>query len=62
MTDRPVEAAGPDAVEEAVAHNAFLAAEIAVAQYRHRALVMLGRGEEAPAEAWQTYASEHAKP
>lgn len=57
-----MEAADPDAVEEAVAHNAFLSSEIAVAQYRHRALVMLGRGEEAPAEARQTYAAEHAKP
>ncbi|MER8236193.1 hypothetical protein [Streptomyces sp. NPDC094049] len=62
MTDRLVEAAGPDAVEDAVAHNAFLAAEIAVAQYRHRALVMLGRGEEALAEVRQTYVAEHAKP
>lgn len=57
-----MEAAGPDAVEDAVAHNAFLAAEIAVAQYRHRALVMLGRGEEALAEVRQTYVAEHAKP
>ncbi|MFD3567401.1 hypothetical protein [Streptomyces sp. NPDC058667] len=55
-------AAGPDAVEDAAAHNAFLAAESAVAEYQHQALVMLGRSEEAQAEARKAYATERAKP
>ncbi|WP_306328877.1 hypothetical protein [Streptomyces venezuelae] len=46
-----LEAAGPDAVEDATAHNAFLTAESAAAEYRHEALVMLGRSEDAQAEA-----------
>ncbi|MEU5810949.1 hypothetical protein [Streptomyces sp. NPDC047718] len=55
-------AAGPDAVEDAAAHNAFLTAESAAAEYRHEALVMLGRSEEAQAEARKAYATELAKP
>ncbi|MFC8175011.1 hypothetical protein [Streptomyces sp. NPDC057325] len=57
-----LEAAGPDAVEDAVAHNAMLTAESAVAEYRHEALVMLGRSEEAQAEARKAYATELSKP
>ncbi|KUH35240.1 hypothetical protein ATE80_30370 [Streptomyces kanasensis] len=57
-----LEAAGPDAVEDAAAHNAFLVAESAAAEYRHEALVMLGRSEDAQAEARQAYATELAKP
>jgi hypothetical protein len=55
-------AAGPDAVEDAAAHNAFLTAESAAAAYRHEALVILGRSEEAQAEARKAYATELAKP
>lgn len=57
-----LEAAGPDAVEDAAAHNAFVVAESAVGEYRHEALVMLGRGEEAQAEASKAYTTELAKP
>ncbi|MFF5638242.1 hypothetical protein [Streptomyces sp. NPDC012825] len=57
-----LEAAGPDAARDAAAHNAFLVAESAVAQYRHEALVMLGRSEDAQAEARKAYATELAKP
>ncbi|MFE3122286.1 hypothetical protein ACFXHD_02580 [Streptomyces hydrogenans] len=57
-----LEAAGPDAVEDAAAHNAFLTAETAAAEYRHEALVMLGRSEDAQAEARKAYATELAKP
>ncbi|WP_229883931.1 hypothetical protein [Streptomyces omiyaensis] len=55
-------AAGPDAVEDAAAHNAFLTAESAAAEYRHEALVMLGRSTEAQAEASKAYTTELAKP
>ncbi|MEU7031415.1 hypothetical protein AB0A60_32565 [Streptomyces sp. NPDC046275] len=55
-------AAGPDVVEDAAAHNAFLVAETAAAEYRHEALVMLGRSEDAQAEAHKAYATELAKP
>ncbi|MFC8294863.1 hypothetical protein ACFUJ0_10505 [Streptomyces sp. NPDC057242] len=57
-----LEAAGPDAVEDAAAHNAYLAAESAAADYRDQALVMLGRSAEAQAEARKAYATELAKP
>ncbi len=57
-----LEAAGPNAVEDAAAHNAFVVAESAVGEYRHEALVMLGRGEDAQAEARKAYATELAKP
>ncbi|MFE7512746.1 hypothetical protein ACFU8I_16245 [Streptomyces sp. NPDC057540] len=57
-----LEAAGPDAVEDAAAHNAFLTAESAAAEHRHKALVMLGRSEDAQAEARKAYATELAKP
>ncbi|MEW2634521.1 hypothetical protein AB0903_23505 [Streptomyces sp. NPDC048389] len=57
-----LEAAGPDVVEDTAAHNAFLAAESTVAEYQHQALVLLGRSEEAKAEARQAYATERAKP
>ncbi|MFF1511887.1 hypothetical protein [Streptomyces sp. NPDC058326] len=57
-----LEAAGPDVVEDTAAHNAFLAAESAVTEYQHQALVMLGRSEEAQAEARKAYATERAKP
>ncbi|MEU9298503.1 hypothetical protein [Streptomyces sp. NPDC048266] len=57
-----LEAAGPDAVEDAAAHNAMLTAESAFAEYRHEALVMLGRSEDAQAEARKAYATELAKP
>ncbi|MFK3734682.1 hypothetical protein ACI2LJ_30955 [Streptomyces sp. NPDC088090] len=57
-----LEAAGPDAVEDAAAHNAFLTAESAAAEYRHEALVMLGRSAEAQAEAREAYTTELAKP
>ncbi|MGO4634996.1 hypothetical protein AB4225_29315 [Streptomyces sp. 2RAF24] len=57
-----LEAAGPDAVEDAAAHNAFLVAESAVGEYRHEALVMLGRGEDAQAEARKAFTTELAKP
>nr|WP_238842359.1 hypothetical protein [Streptomyces sp. FR1] len=63
ITDPAVlEAAGPDAVEDAAAHNAMLTAESAAAEYRHEALVMLGRSEDAQAEARKAYATELAKP
>ncbi|WP_030554231.1 hypothetical protein [Streptomyces exfoliatus] len=63
MTDlADLEAAGPDVVEDTAAHNAFLAAESAVAKYRHQALVLLGHSEEAQAEARKAYATERAKP
>ncbi|MEW1699448.1 hypothetical protein [Streptomyces sp. NPDC091278] len=55
-------AAGPDAVEDAAAHNAFLTAESAATEYRHKALVMLGRSEDAQAEARKAYDTELAKP
>lgn len=57
-----LEAAGPDAAEDAAAHNAVLTAESAAAEYRHEALVMLGRSEDAQAEARKAYATELAKP
>ncbi|MFJ3505313.1 hypothetical protein [Streptomyces sp. NPDC090135] len=57
-----LEAAGPDAIEDAAAHNAFLTAESAAAEYRHEALVMLGRSTEAQAEARKAYATELGKP
>ncbi|OII64363.1 hypothetical protein BJP40_02290 [Streptomyces sp. CC53] len=57
-----LEAAGPNAVEDAAAYNAVLTAESAAAEYRHEALVMLGRSEEAQAEARKAYATELAKP
>ncbi|WP_261993728.1 hypothetical protein, partial [Streptomyces sp. t39] len=57
-----LEAAGLDAVEDAAAHNAMLTAESAAAEYRHEALVMLGRSEDAQAEARKAYATELAKP
>ncbi|MFC8765123.1 hypothetical protein ACFUAG_31005 [Streptomyces sp. NPDC057193] len=63
MTDlADLEAAGPDVVEDTAAHNAFLAAQSAVAEYQHQALVLLGRSEEAQAEARKAYATERAKP
>ncbi|MFJ7069737.1 hypothetical protein [Streptomyces sp. NPDC101115] len=55
-------AAGPDAVKDAAAHNAFVVAESAAAEYRHEALVMLGRSTEAQAEARKAFATELAKP
>ncbi|AVI00069.1 hypothetical protein C5L38_34020 (plasmid) [Streptomyces sp. WAC00288] len=39
-----------------------MTAESVVAEYRHEALVMLGRSEEAQAEARKAYATELAKP
>ncbi|MER7832187.1 hypothetical protein [Streptomyces sp. NPDC095602] len=57
-----LKAAGPDAVEGAAAHNAFLTAESAAAEYRQQALVMLGRSEDAEAEARKAYATELSKP
>ncbi|WP_164986191.1 hypothetical protein [Streptomyces roseicoloratus] len=57
-----LEAAGPNAVEDAAAYNAVLTAESAAAEYRHEALVMLGRSTEAQAEARKAYATELAKP
>ncbi|MFE3122158.1 hypothetical protein ACFXHD_01930 [Streptomyces hydrogenans] len=57
-----LEAAGPDAVEDAAAHNAMLTAESAAGEYQHKALVMLGRSEGAQAEARKAYATELAKP
>lgn len=57
-----LEAAGPDAIEDAAAHNAMLTAESAAAEYRNEALVMLGRSAEAQAEARKAYATELAKP
>ncbi|WP_172387103.1 hypothetical protein [Streptomyces sp. MNP-20] len=63
ITDPAVlEAVGPDAVEDAAAHNAFLVAESAAADYRHEALVMFGRSEDVQAEARKAYATEFAKP
>ncbi|MFF8513221.1 hypothetical protein ACF064_34715 [Streptomyces sp. NPDC015492] len=55
-------AAGPEAVEDAAAHNAFVTAESAAAEYRHEALVMLGRSKEAQAEASKAHTTELAKP
>ncbi|MDV9193226.1 hypothetical protein R6L23_34295, partial [Streptomyces sp. SR27] len=57
-----LEAAGPDAVEDSAAHNAFVVAESAVGEHRHEALVMLGRSEDAQAEARKAYTTELAKP
>ncbi|MFC8270374.1 hypothetical protein ACFUIZ_32335 [Streptomyces cinereoruber] len=57
-----LEAAGPDATRDTAAHNAFAIAESAVVEYRDQALVMLGRSEEAQAEARKAYATELAKP
>ncbi|MFF9425596.1 hypothetical protein [Streptomyces sp. NPDC014746] len=57
-----LEAAGPGAVEDAAAHTVMLTAESAAAEYRHEALVMLGRSEDAQAEARKAYATELAKP
>lgn len=57
-----LEAAVLDVVEDTAAHNAFLTAESAVAEYQHQALVLLGRSEEAQAEARKAYATERAKP
>ncbi|MFC7795720.1 hypothetical protein [Streptomyces cinereoruber] len=57
-----LEAAGPDATRDTAAHNAFVIAESAVVEYRDQALVMLGRSEEAQAEARKAYATELAKP
>ncbi|MDV5143194.1 hypothetical protein R1T08_02430 [Streptomyces sp. SBC-4] len=57
-----LKAAGPEAVEDAAAHNAFLTAESATSEYRQQALVMLGRSGEAQTEARQAYATERAKP
>lgn len=57
-----LKAASPDAALDAAAHNAFLTAESAVAEYRHEALVMLGRSEDAQAEARKAYTTELAKP
>ncbi|MFE6813532.1 hypothetical protein [Streptomyces sp. NPDC057675] len=54
--------AGPGAVEDAAAHTAMLTAESAAAEYRHEALVMLGRSEVAQAEARKAYVTELAKP
>ncbi|TXS46983.1 hypothetical protein [Streptomyces sp. t39] len=39
-----------------------MTAESAAAEYRHEALVMLGRSEDAQAEARKAYATELAKP
>ncbi|MEW2577720.1 hypothetical protein [Streptomyces syringium] len=62
ITDPAVlEAAGSEAVEDAAAHNAFLTAESAAAEYRQQALAVLGRSEEAQAEARKAYAAELAK-
>ncbi|GHG23857.1 hypothetical protein ACFFSH_38270 [Streptomyces filamentosus] len=57
-----LEAVGPDAVEDAAAHNAMLTAESAAAEYRNEALVMLGCSEDAQAEARKAYATELARP
>ncbi|MFJ6452277.1 hypothetical protein ACIQNV_37375 [Streptomyces hydrogenans] len=57
-----LEAAGPDAVEDAAAHNAFVVAESAAAEHWHEALVMLGRGADAQIEARKAYTTELAKP
>ncbi|WP_241847760.1 hypothetical protein [Streptomyces sp. CB02009] len=54
--------AGRGALEDAAAHTATLTAESAAAEYRHEALVMLGRSEDAQAEARKAYATELAKP
>ncbi|MFF8604054.1 hypothetical protein ACF065_33690 [Streptomyces sp. NPDC015232] len=55
-------AAGPDAVKDAAAHNAFVVAESAAVEYRHEALVMLGSSTKAQAEARKAYATELTKP
>ncbi|MER8233202.1 hypothetical protein [Streptomyces sp. NPDC094049] len=57
-----LEATGPDAVKDAAAHNAFLTAESAAVEYRQQALMMLGRSEDAQAEARRAFATELAKP
>ncbi|MFE3074187.1 hypothetical protein [Streptomyces sp. NPDC059247] len=57
-----LEATSPQDLEDAAAHDALLTAGNLVAEYRHEALVMLGRSQEAQAKARKAYATELAKP
>ncbi|MER5617821.1 hypothetical protein [Streptomyces sp. NPDC002215] len=51
-------AAGPQATKDVAAYNALLTAESAAAGHRQDALAMLGRTEEAEAEARRAYRTE----
>ncbi|QSS95553.1 hypothetical protein H3V39_33945 (plasmid) [Streptomyces sp. M54] len=54
--------ADPQAAADAAAFTAFQAAQQAVSEYQDDALALLGRTEEAEAEARRAYRSEQCRP
>ncbi|WP_237276629.1 hypothetical protein [Streptomyces caniscabiei] len=62
ITDVVALEANPEAAEDAYAFAAFQTAQLAVQEYQDNALVMLGRTEEAEAEARRAYKAEQGRP
>ncbi|MEU7088036.1 hypothetical protein [Streptomyces achromogenes] len=62
ITDVAALEADPDAAEDAYAYTAFQIAQQAVQEYQDHALVMLGRAEEAEAEARRAYKAQQNRP
>ncbi|MER7900483.1 hypothetical protein ABTX62_31460 [Streptomyces sp. NPDC096046] len=62
ITDVAALEANPEAAEDAYACAAFQTAQQAVQEYQDNALVMLGRTEEAEAEARRAYKAEQGRP
>ncbi|MEU6503872.1 hypothetical protein ABZ895_30500 [Streptomyces californicus] len=62
ITDATALGADPQAAADAAAFTAFQAAQQAVSEYQDDALALLGRTEEAEAEARRAYRSEQCRP
>ncbi|MGW1106139.1 hypothetical protein [Streptomyces sp. NPDC002540] len=62
ITDVATLEADPEAAEDAYAFTAFQTAQQAVGEYEDNALAMLGRTEEAEAEARRAYRAEQDRP
>lgn len=62
ITDVATLEADPEAAEDAYAFTAFQTAQQAVGEYQDNALAMLGRTEEAEAEARRAYRAEQDRP
>ncbi|MFD9601766.1 hypothetical protein [Streptomyces sp. NPDC059970] len=62
ITDVATLEADPEAAEDAYAFTAFQTAQQAVGEYQDNALAMLGRTEEAEAEARRAYRAEQGRP
>jgi hypothetical protein len=62
ITDVAMLEANPQAAEDAYAFAAFQTAQQAVQEYQDNALAMLGRTEEAEAEARRAYKAEQGRP